>query len=56
MAWDFNDIDVSAANDALNRLTFWVSVDDVPTYSNFWAHAVDARTLFPQPDVLNSCK
>jgi hypothetical protein len=56
IAWDFNDIDVSSANDSLNRLTFWVSVDGTATYSNYWAHAVDARTLFPQPDVLNSCR
>jgi YVTN family beta-propeller protein len=56
VAWDFNDVDVSPANDSLNRMTFWVSVDGAPSYSNFWAHAVDARTLFPQPDVLNSCK
>lgn len=56
LAWDFNDIDVSLANDPLNRLNFWVSVDGVPTYSNLWVHGADARTLFPQPDVLNSCK
>jgi YVTN family beta-propeller protein len=56
LAWDFNDVDISPANDSLNRMTFWVSVDGTPSYSNFWAHAVDARTLFPQSDVLNSCK
>jgi len=56
LAWDFNDVDVSAANDSLNRLFFWVTVDGVTTYSNIWAHAIDARTLFPQPEVLNSCK
>ena len=56
LAWDFNDVDVSAANDSLNRLYFWVSVDGVTTYSNVWAHGIDARTLFPQLDVLNSCK
>lgn len=56
LAWDFNDVDVTPANDSLNRMTFWVSVDGATSYSNFWAHAVDARTLFPQPDVLNSCK
>jgi hypothetical protein len=56
LAWDFNDVDVSAANDPLNRLYFWVTVDGITTYSNIWAHGADARTLFPQPDVLNSCK
>ena len=56
LAWDFNDVDVSAANDSLNRLFFWVTVDGATTYSNIWAHAIDARTLFPQPEVLNSCK
>lgn len=56
LAWDFNDVDVSLANDRLNRLNFWVSVDGVSTDSNIWVHGADARTLFPQPDVLNSCK
>ena len=56
LGWDFNDVDVSAANDPLSRVYFWVTVDEVPTYSNIWAHGADARTLFPQPDVLNNCK
>jgi hypothetical protein len=56
LAWDFNDVDVSAANDPLNRIYFWVSVDGVPTNSSVWAHGADARTIFPQPDVLNNCK
>ena len=56
LAWDFNDVDVSAANDSLSRIFFWVTVDGVTTYSNIWAHAIDARTIFPQPEVLNSCK
>lgn len=56
LAWDFNDVDVSLANEPLNRLYFWVSVDGITTHSNIWAHAADARTLFPQPDVLNSCQ
>ncbi len=56
LAWDFNDVDVSAARDPLNRIYFWVSVDGVPTYSNIWAHGADARTIFPQPDVLTSCQ
>lgn len=56
LAWDFNDVDVSLAQDALNRIYFWVTVDDVTTYSNIWAHGADARTVFPQLDVLNSCR
>lgn len=56
LAWDFNDVDVSAARDPLNKLYFWVSVDGVTSYPNIWAHGMDARTIFPQPDLLNSCK
>jgi hypothetical protein len=55
-AWDFNDVDVSAARETLNRLYFWVTVDDVATFPNVWAHAVDARTVFPQPDMLGDCR
>ena len=55
-AWDFNDVDVSAARDPLNRLYFWASVDGVTTYSNIWAHGADARTFFPVPEVLTSCR
>jgi hypothetical protein len=55
-AWDFNDVDISAARETLNKLYFWVSVDNVVTFPNVWAHGVDARTVFPQPDVLNGCR
>jgi hypothetical protein len=55
-AWDFNDVDVSAARETLNRLYFWVTVDDTATFPNVWSHAVDARTVFPQPDMLNDCR
>jgi hypothetical protein len=55
-AWDFNDVDVSAARETLNRLYFWVTVDGKTTFPNVWAHAVDARTIFPQPDMLNDCR
>ncbi len=54
-AWDFNDVDVSAARDPLNRLYFWASVDGVTAYSNIWAHGTDARTFFPEPETLSSC-
>lgn len=49
--WDFNDVDVSAARDPLNKLAFFVTVDGVQTYHNIWIHAADARTVFPQADV-----
>ena len=56
LAYDFNDVDISAAQDPLNRIFFWVSVDGVTTYSNIWAHGTDARTVFPVADILNSCR
>jgi hypothetical protein len=49
-AWDFNDVDVSAAREPANKLTFFVTVDGVQTLRNVWVHAADARTIFPQPD------
>jgi len=48
--WDFNDIDVSAARNPLNKLHFWVEVEGVKTYPNIWTHGADARTIFPQTD------
>ena len=57
LVWDFNDVDVSAAQDPLNSIYFWVQVDDVPTYPNVWAHGSDARTIFPDADVpAESCR
>lgn len=56
LAWDFNDVDVSLAQDPLNRIFYWVSADEAVTFHNIWAHGTDARTVFPQPDVLNSCR
>jgi len=49
--WDFNDIDISAANDPLNKLNFFVTVDGYETRRNIWTHGVDARTRSPQQDV-----
>jgi hypothetical protein len=49
--WQFNDVDVSAARDPSHRITFWVEVAGVTSYSNVWVHGVDARTNLPQPDV-----
>lgn len=50
--WDFNDVDVSPAREATGKVHFWVEVDGVRTYSNFWTHGADARTYLPNPDVL----
>jgi hypothetical protein len=55
-AWDFNNVDISAARETLNKLYFWVSVDETDTFPNIWAHGADARTVFPQPDTLNDCR
>ena len=49
--WDFNDIDVSAANDLDNKLNFFVTVDGYETHRNIWTHGADARTLAPEQDV-----
>ena len=49
--WQCNDVDVSVARDGKHRIYFRVVVDTVTTYSNTWAHAQDARTYFPAPDV-----
>ena len=48
--WDFNDVDISFANDPLNKIYFFVTVDEVPEAHNVWAHAADARTYFPLAD------
>lgn len=56
LAWDFNDIDVRPANDPQNKLYFWVSVEGVTANPNVWAHGADARTIYPQADVPNSCR
>jgi hypothetical protein len=55
LAWDFNDVDVSAAQDRLNKLYFWVSVDGAASYPNVWAHGADTPTYFPQVDLPASC-
>jgi hypothetical protein len=51
-AWTFNDVDVGAARDKNNKYYFRLEVGGVTTsYSNVWAHASDARSYVPQPDV-----
>jgi hypothetical protein len=56
LAWDFNDVDVSAAQDPRNRLHFWVTVDDAPTVSNIWTHGAMAPTIHPEQQALDSCR
>ncbi len=56
LAWDFDNVDVSAAQDSLNKLYFWFDVDGTRTFPNIWAHGANTPTIFPQTDVLNSCK
>jgi len=50
-SWQFNDVDVSAAKDPLNKYYFRVSVDGVDSRANIWSHGADARTYFPHMDV-----
>jgi hypothetical protein len=56
LAWDFDNVDVSSAQDSLNKTYFWLSVDDSQTFPNVWAHGANTPTIFPQTDILNSCK
>jgi photosystem II stability/assembly factor-like uncharacterized protein len=48
--WDFNNIDVRAARDPMNKLYLWVDVEGVTTYPTIWAHGADARSRFPAED------
>ncbi|MCL5960045.1 MAG: hypothetical protein M1358_12170 [Chloroflexi bacterium] len=48
--WLFNDIDVSASQNPLNKYYFRISVDGLGTHSNVWSHGADARTIFPNID------
>ncbi|MBI2862943.1 MAG: hypothetical protein HYX94_00070 [Chloroflexi bacterium] len=49
--WEFNNVDVKAATDRLNKYYFRITVDGVASRSNIWSHGADARTYFPQQDV-----
>ncbi|HEX9118632.1 MAG TPA: hypothetical protein VGA61_21375 [Anaerolineae bacterium] len=55
-AWDFNDIDISAAQDTLNKIHYWVDVEDLPTLPNVWTHGAAAPTLYPRTDLPASCE
>ncbi|HOG45479.1 MAG TPA: PKD domain-containing protein [Anaerolineae bacterium] len=50
--WDFDNVDVAAAQDPAHKLTFTLTVDGVETYSTAWVHGADARTIFPVWDVV----
>jgi hypothetical protein len=55
--WDFNDVDVAAANDPSNKYYFWLQADGVDLQTNIWSHGADARTYFPEKDVPSeSCR
>lgn len=47
--WDFNDINVGAAKDPLNKYYFYVTVDGTPANTNVWGHGADGRTYLPEP-------
>lgn len=49
--WVFNDVNVSAARDPVNKYYFLARVDGVETHTTIWAHGADPRTYFPQRDV-----
>jgi hypothetical protein len=49
--WLFNNVDVSAAQNPLNKEYFAVQVNGVENHTTIWAHGADARTYFPQRDV-----
>ncbi|MBI4321134.1 MAG: hypothetical protein HY675_21805 [Chloroflexi bacterium] len=49
--WEFNDVDVAAAQDPNNKIYFFVTVEGVPGRTNVWSHGADARTHFPRQDV-----
>ncbi|MHB0878738.1 MAG: hypothetical protein ACYC5O_22085 [Anaerolineae bacterium] len=59
-AWDFNDVDVVAARDPLNKYYFRIEVEGIETHSTIWAHGADARTYFPTTDTpecyCNQCR
>jgi len=51
-SWEFNDVDVSAARDPVNKYYFRIAVEGAPdTSGNVWSHGEDARTYFPKQDV-----
>ena len=49
--WELNDVDVSRANDAGNKIYFMVQGNGPDLATSIWAHGADPRTFFPQQDV-----
>ncbi len=47
--WDFNDVNVSAANNPNNKIYMYVQVDNALTLANVWIHAANALTFLPNP-------
>lgn len=57
LVYDFNDIDISPANDPANRLYFWVEVEGAPTSPNIWTHGASGLTIAPLQDLpARSCR
>src|SRR5262249_10949717 len=50
VAYDFNDVDVSAAKNPRNKLYLFVTVEGTNARSSIWSHGADARTFFPALD------
>ena len=51
-SWEFNDVDVSAARDPVNKYYFRIAVEGTSSPNgNVWSHGEDARTYFPKQDV-----
>lgn len=56
LAWDFEAVNISAAQDPHSRIYFWVSVDDVLTFPTIWIHSAGGPISLPQPEVPNGCR
>jgi len=52
--YDFNDVNVAAASDSLNKYYFAVRLPGVESHTTIWAHGADPRTNFPMRDILTS--
>ncbi|MGH2460143.1 MAG: hypothetical protein ACRDIY_14910 [Chloroflexota bacterium] len=49
--YEFDDVDVSAAQDPANTYYFAAYVDGITTHPTIWAHGADAQTDFPRADL-----
>ena len=57
LIWDFNDIDISPANDPDKRIYFWLETEGVPDAPNIWTHGASGLTLAPEQDIpARSCR